>query len=90
MTKNNETIDLKEYTDQYSAWLEPIDSFIKYAADGVSKNHFFDFGCGIGPWVMMSTKTFNESNGSQNATLARFCPFIGRPFFENRHDVDFQ
>ena len=64
MTKNNETIDLKEYTDQYSAWLEPIDSFIKYAADGVSKNHFFDFGCGIGPWVMMSTKTFNESTGA--------------------------
>ena len=41
---NKKSIDLFEYSEQYSKWLDAISSLLKTIS--VENNHFFDYGCG--------------------------------------------
>jgi tRNA A58 N-methylase Trm61 len=54
-TKEN-TLDLLEHNGQYSPWLKDISKIIDYAS--IKKKHFFDFGCGVGAWTLVASKTF--------------------------------
>jgi len=64
MNSSPRKIDLQNYSKQYSSWLEPISELINFASSGIKKNHFFDFGCGIGPWTMVAAKSFNHATGA--------------------------
>jgi len=59
---NAETIDLLAYNDQYGPWLNDISELLELSS--VKNNTFFDFGCGMGAWAMVASKSFDEVMGA--------------------------
>jgi hypothetical protein len=55
-------LNLFEYSRQYSKWLDDIASLLKTLS--VEKNHFFDYGCGVGVWGMVASKFFSKVTGA--------------------------
>lgn len=59
---NKKSIDLFEYSEQYSKWLDAISSLLKTIS--VENNHFFDYGCGVGVWGMVASEFFTKVSGA--------------------------
>ena len=57
-------IDLQRYTKQYSGWLKSISELLDFASIGMQKKHFFDFGCGVGHYAIVASKSFSQATGA--------------------------